>query len=68
MRTMRTTLFVAIIGAISLWSDAGLAQSAVSFGPQLGISKSSDTDAKMLVGTALRLKLLPAEARVLFNL
>ena len=62
MRTIRTILVIAIIGAISLWSNAALAEKALSIGPQVGISKASGSDAKFLVGSAVRLKFLPALA------
>jgi len=58
MRIMGTTL---VIAAISLCSNVALAQS-VSLGPLVGFSKSSDTDAKVLFGAALRAKFLPALA------
>ena len=55
---MKCTLVVA---AILLWSSTTWAQS-VSFGPIVGFAKASNTDAKMLYGAALRVRLMPALA------
>lgn len=57
---MRSIKVILAIAAFSLWSSVAFAESAVSFGPQIGFSKSSDTDAKVLYGAALRAKFLPA--------
>ena len=57
---MRSTKVILSFVALSLWSSVALAERAVSFGPQIGFSKASDTDAKVLYGAALRAKFLPA--------
>ena len=57
---MRSTKVILSFVALSLWSSVAFAAGAVSFGPQIGFSKSSDTDAKALYGAGLRVKFLPA--------
>ena len=61
MRMLKTSIAIAVI--LFAWFEPARAQetsSAVSFGPQVGISKSSGEDANVIFGAALRFRLLPA--------
>ena len=59
---MRRLGALLVIAAIALGTGVASAETGVSFGPRVGIAKASETDsdAKWLVGAALRAKFLPA--------
>lgn len=57
---MRTTILVLAIAAVALSTSAVTAQVGAYLGPQIGYSKSSDTDGKVLFGAALRVNILSA--------
>lgn len=59
MRILKTILIAALV---AFHAAEARAQLGPSFGPLVGFSKSSDTDAKVLFGAALRLKFLSALA------
>ena len=55
-----TILLIVLATASTTWAqDGDESTSSVLFGPQFGVSKSPDEDANVIVGAALRLKLLP---------
>jgi hypothetical protein len=59
MRTLSAIAFVAVTSCLGLETAHARATSGVSFGPQVGVSKSPGKDANLIAGAALRLRLIP---------